>query len=88
MLTFFLYLALSLPSPGDGPSFVPAARPNPLNIGNCYQYKNCLGESIGNMWFDSPFFCKPNGGKSWRNNLGRCFNLPEGQTPLNPQDFL
>jgi hypothetical protein len=64
------------------------ARFNPYNIGNCYQYKNCLGESIGNMWFYNPDFCKPAGGKSWKNNLGRCFNLPDGPQPINPDDFV
>ena len=64
-----------------------AARPNPYNIGNCFQYKNCLGESIGNMWFNSPAFCKPAGGKSWKNSLGKCYNLHDGPQPVNPDDF-
>ncbi|MDR2349058.1 MAG: hypothetical protein LBF41_00330 [Deltaproteobacteria bacterium] len=67
--------------------FAPAARPNPYNIGNCYQYKNCLGESIGNMWFDNPVYCKPVGGKSWMNNRGKCFNFPDGNFPLSPEDY-
>jgi hypothetical protein len=66
----------------------PVARPNPYNIGNCFQYKNCLGESIGNMWFWDPSFCKPAGGKSWKNEEGKCFNFPDGQQPLNPRDFV
>jgi hypothetical protein len=64
-----------------------AARPNPYNIGNCYQYKNCLGESIGNMWISNPEFCKPLGGKSWMDRTGRCINFPDGPQPLDPQDF-
>ncbi|MDR2352392.1 MAG: hypothetical protein LBF22_04380 [Deltaproteobacteria bacterium] len=87
-----LLLTVLLGIAGDYPATQPnlqfAARPNPLNIGNCYQYKNCLGESIGNMWFHSPEFCKPNGGKSWKNREGRCFNLPDGPQPLNPRDFV
>ncbi|MDR2459702.1 MAG: hypothetical protein LBE38_02805 [Deltaproteobacteria bacterium] len=67
--------------------FLFAARPNPYNIGNCYQYKNCLGESIGNMWIADPKFCKPLGGKSWMNAQGRCLNFPDGPQPINPQDF-
>jgi hypothetical protein len=73
------------PSPGD---LVPAARPNPYNIGNCFQYKGCLGESIGNMWFWDPAFCKPVGGKSWKNAEGKCFDLPDGPQPVNPRDFV
>jgi hypothetical protein len=65
-----------------------AARPNPYNIGNCYHYKNCQGESIGNMWINVPDYCKPIGGKSWKNHEGRCFNFPDGQQPLDPSDFV
>jgi hypothetical protein len=94
-MQLLIAIALSLPalafpgeyalSPGD---LIPVARPNPYNIGNCFQYKNCLGESIGNMWFYNPDFCKPAGGKSWKNNLGRCFNLPDGPQPIEPRDFM
>ncbi|MDR1040947.1 MAG: hypothetical protein LBR80_12455 [Deltaproteobacteria bacterium] len=81
--------AVPLPPPcAGGPVVVPAARPNPYNLGNCYQWKNCLGESIGNMPIDSPEFCKPIGGKSWMNPQGRCFNFPDGPQPLNPRDFV
>ncbi|MDR1546181.1 MAG: hypothetical protein LBU12_05625 [Deltaproteobacteria bacterium] len=54
-----------------------AARENPRNIGNCYHFKNCLGETIGNTWIEDPKFCGPLGGQSWRNADGRCFNLRE-----------
>ncbi|MDR0356207.1 MAG: hypothetical protein LBJ64_10825 [Deltaproteobacteria bacterium] len=52
-----------------------AARPNPYNRGNCFQWKRCLGESIGNMWVDSPDFCGPLGGKSWKGRDGKCLDL-------------
>jgi hypothetical protein len=94
-LAALLMLALAaasaghLPPPCDGgPVLAPAARPNPYNLGNCFQYKNCLGESIGNMPIDRPEFCKPIGGKSWMNPQGRCFNFTDGPQPLNPRDFI
>ncbi|MDR2405282.1 MAG: hypothetical protein LBE27_02815 [Deltaproteobacteria bacterium] len=94
-MTISLVIALSLmgqifpPELPFGPGDLGyAARPNPYNIGNCFQYKNCLGESIGNMWFYNPDFCKPAGGKSWKNNIGKCYNLPDGPQPINPGDFV
>ncbi|MDR2200112.1 MAG: hypothetical protein LBR53_11820 [Deltaproteobacteria bacterium] len=88
-LLFSLNLFLFPPElPLDPEDLLRAARPNPYNIGNCYQYKNCLGESIGNMWFYNPDFCKPVGGKSWMNEQKKCFNLPDGPQPLKPQDFI
>ncbi|MDR1080137.1 MAG: hypothetical protein LBQ79_04065 [Deltaproteobacteria bacterium] len=94
-LAILLMLALAAPAaspvppPCDGgPEVVPAVRPDPRNRGNCYQYKKCLGDSIGNMPMDSPYFCKPVGGKSWKNPEGRCFDFPDGPQPLNPQDFV
>ncbi|MDR1314729.1 MAG: hypothetical protein LBQ12_13835 [Deltaproteobacteria bacterium] len=95
-LTILAMLALALaaasplpPSEDGGPAAaVPAARPDPRNRGNCYQYKKCLGESIGNMPVESPEYCKPIGGKSWMNGQGRCFDFPDGPQPLNPQDFV
>ncbi|MDR1037203.1 MAG: hypothetical protein LBT40_11755 [Deltaproteobacteria bacterium] len=97
MIRLAVLLALALASPtaspvpppcGGGPAVAPAARPDPRNRGNCYQYKKCLGESIGNMPIDSPEFCKPIGGKSWMNTQGRCFDFPDGPQPLNPLDFV
>ncbi|MDR2386684.1 MAG: hypothetical protein LBE80_03745, partial [Deltaproteobacteria bacterium] len=52
-----------------------AARPNPYNRGNCFQWKKCLGETIGNMWVDTPEFCGPLGGKSWKGRDGKCLDL-------------
>ncbi|MDR2613379.1 MAG: hypothetical protein LBG06_11400 [Deltaproteobacteria bacterium] len=97
MIRLALLLALALAAPparplppprAGGPGIAPAARPNPYNLGNCYQYKDCLGESIGNMPIADPEYCKPLGGKSWRNPEGRCFNFPDGPQPMNPRDFV
>ncbi|MDR1658550.1 MAG: hypothetical protein LBT47_13565 [Deltaproteobacteria bacterium] len=52
-----------------------AARPNPYNRGNCYQWKKCLGETIGNMWVPTPGYCGPLGGKSWKGEDGACIDL-------------
>jgi hypothetical protein len=94
-LAILLALALAAPaaSPipppcGGGRAIAPAARPDPRNLGNCYQYKNCLGESIGNMPISNPEFCKPLGGKSWMGPQGKCVNFPDGPQPLEPQDSI
>jgi hypothetical protein len=64
-----------------------AARPNPYNRGNCFQWKRCLGETIGNMWVDSPEFCGPLGGKSWKGQDGQCVDLLETPWSVDPQSL-
>jgi hypothetical protein len=64
-----------------------AARPNPFNRGNCFQWKKCLGETIGNMWVDSPEFCGPLGGKSWKSRDGRCIDLLEVPWSIDPKNM-
>jgi hypothetical protein len=64
--------------PYMGWSFLPAVRKDPRNRGNCYLWKNCQGDTVGNMWFyDAIRECRPMGGKSWRNEKGFCFNIPD-----------
>jgi hypothetical protein len=62
-----------------------AARPNPYNRGNCFQWKRCLGETIGNMWIEDPQYCAPLGGKSWKSEEGKCINLMEPPWLVTPQ---
>jgi hypothetical protein len=69
--------------PGDIP-VLPVARPNPYDRGTCYQWKGCLGESIGSMPVDRPEFCGPIGGKSWKDFDGKCHNLPQGPLKTEP----
>ncbi|MDR3205082.1 MAG: hypothetical protein LBV23_10145 [Deltaproteobacteria bacterium] len=66
-------------------SLLLAARPNPYNRGNCYQWKNCLGESLGNMLVETPEFCGPLGGKSWKSEEGECVNLLETPWGIAPE---
>ncbi|MDR2454984.1 MAG: hypothetical protein LBE49_00095 [Deltaproteobacteria bacterium] len=61
----------------------PAARPNPYNLGNCFQWRGCRGETIGNMPVPVPDYCGPLGGKSWRSLDGRCVDLPSQPWPAN-----
>jgi hypothetical protein len=71
---------------GEGePRLLRAARPNPKNRGDCYQWKRCLGESIGNMPIEAPEFCRPLGGKSWKSPEGRCVDLPAPPWSFEPQ---
>lgn len=73
---------------GDGLKFLilPAARPNPFNRGNCYQWKGCRGETIGNMPMEAPDYCGPLGGKSWRAEDGRCLDLPVQPWPYDSRE--
>ncbi len=48
------------------------------DLGNCYQYSLCRGDSIGNMWVHAPKFCATLGGKSWMNENQQCFELVPG----------
>jgi hypothetical protein len=64
-----------------------AARPDPRNIGNCFQWKKCLGETIGNMWVDSPEFCGPLGGKSWKAFDGSCLDLLDAPWEDDPRTY-
>jgi hypothetical protein len=64
---------------------IPAARPSPYNRGNCFQWKKCLGETIGNMWVDSPDYCGPLGGKSWKGQDGRCIDLMDAPWEDDPR---
>lgn len=72
--------------PGD-PLVLMAARPNPYNRGNCFQWKKCLGETIGNMWVDAPEFCGPLGGKSWKGLDGACVDLLETPWSVDPRSM-
>ena len=54
------------------------AQRKPYDIGNCYQWKGCRGDSIGNMWMYDPDRCKAMGGKSWMDETGQCHDLPDG----------
>jgi hypothetical protein len=75
------------PTAPDTPEIIIAARPNPYNRGNCFQWKNCLGETMGNMWIEAPNFCGPLGGKSWKGEDGRCINLMEPPWNVDPKDI-
>ncbi|MDR1576945.1 MAG: hypothetical protein LBT86_01770 [Deltaproteobacteria bacterium] len=70
------------------PPTLPIARPNPYDRGNCYQWKRCLGESIGSMPVERPEFCGPLGGKSWKDFDGRCLDLKEGPHSADPPEGL
>jgi hypothetical protein len=67
---------------------IPVARPNPYDRGNCYQWKRCLGESLGSMPVERPEFCGPLGGKSWKDFDGRCLDLEEGPRSTEPPEGL
>ncbi len=54
------------------------AQRKPYDLGNCYQWKGCRGDSIGNLWTYDPDRCKAIGGKSWMDESGRCYDLPDG----------
>ncbi|MDR1487380.1 MAG: hypothetical protein LBT62_05240 [Deltaproteobacteria bacterium] len=64
-----------------------AARPNPYNRGNCFQWKKCLGETIGNMWIETPEYCGPLGGKSWKGPDGRCIDLVNVPWSVSPESI-
>jgi hypothetical protein len=70
---------------GEGAEFRlwPAARANPYNLGNCFQWRGCRGETIGNMPVPVPDYCGPLGGKSWRSLDGRCVDLPSQPWPAD-----
>ncbi|MDR2366661.1 MAG: hypothetical protein LBF58_00905 [Deltaproteobacteria bacterium] len=72
--------------PLPAPDVLVAARPNPYNRGNCFQWKKCLGETIGNMWVDAPEFCGPLGGKSWKGRDGVCRDLMEAPWEIDPRN--
>ncbi|MDR1872577.1 MAG: hypothetical protein LBS60_11775 [Deltaproteobacteria bacterium] len=91
-ISFFLTLLVlngllggSIVTPGEG-QIIPCARPNPYDRGNCFQWKGCKGESIGSMPVDSPEFCGPLGGKSWKAFDGRCLDLKDGPRSSEPSD--
>lgn len=46
--------------------------------GNCYQWKLCRGDSIGNAWVGDPCFCSIQGGRSWMDTRGKCHDLIDG----------
>jgi hypothetical protein len=94
-LVFCLWAMAALQSPAGqyarpGPAItwqgraLLAARPNPQNRGNCFQWKRCRGETIGNMWIGDPGFCGPLGGKSWKAPDGRCLDLLEAPWSVDP----
>lgn len=68
---------------GGGLALGPSARfelvqLKPHERGNCFQWPNCRGDSIGAMWVDDPDICKALGGKSWMAPDRKCYNLPGG----------
>ncbi|UQZ88287.1 hypothetical protein C4J81_03315 [Deltaproteobacteria bacterium Smac51] len=54
------------------------AQKKPHDPGNCFHWKGCKGDSIGAMWTFDPDRCKAIGGKSWMDEAGECYNLPDG----------
>lgn len=54
------------------------AQMKPRERGNCFQWTNCRGDSIGAMWVSDPDICKSLGGKSWMAPDRKCYNLPGG----------
>ncbi len=60
----------------DHPLLVAQKRPH--DRGNCFQWKGCRGDSLGQMWVHAPEFCAILGGRSWMDQNGRCHNLPDG----------
>jgi hypothetical protein len=80
-LAWAVALALLMLAGQAGPAL--AARPHPLNRGDCYQWSGCRGESIGNMPTGHPDNCGPLGGKSWRAGDGRCLELPVQPWPAD-----
>ncbi len=65
-------------SGGLAASSVQVARLKPHELGNCFQWKGCRGDSIGMQWVHAPEFCGAMAGKSWMDPNGRCHDLPEG----------
>lgn len=60
----------------SGPEMM--AQVKPQERGNCFQWPNCRGDSIGAAWIDDPDACKIMGGKSWMAPDRKCYNLPGG----------
>jgi hypothetical protein len=84
----WLYFLAAQPGEISGPAapsppWVTAQR-KPHDIGNCFQWVGCRGDSIGRMWVDSANICKSLGGKSWLDQNGRCHDLPAGFSPQIP----
>ena len=57
---------------------VQLAQLKPHELGNCFQWKGCRGDSIGMQWVHAPEFCGAMAGKSWMDPTGKCHDLPEG----------
>lgn len=66
---------------------VPAqAQRKPHDIGNCFQWVGCRGDSIGRMWVHAPEFCGSMGGRSWMDESLQCHNL-EGSRAYATEPF-
>lgn len=62
----------------EPPGIYTMAQMKPRERGNCFQWPNCRGDSIGAMWVSDPDICKSLGGKSWMAPDRKCYNLPGG----------
>lgn len=60
------------------------AQLKPHELGNCFQWTGCRGDSIGMQWVHAPEFCGAMAGKSWMDQSGQCHDLPEGPWRTQP----
>ena len=81
MINIVLILLLAVMPPDisaeNEATIVPAQRKQ-YDQGNCYQWKKCRGDSIGNAWVHDPCFCSIQGGRSWMDRTGKCHDLLDG----------
>jgi len=56
-------------------TFIAQMQRKPYDRGNCFHLVGCRGDSIGNMWVDTPQRCRTLGGKSWMDGLGQCLSI-------------
>ena len=75
-----------LPPATDDGGPVLLAQKRPHDWGNCFRVPGCKGDSIGMMWMDFPDYCKSMGGRSWMDQYGKCYNLPDGPNNIQGPD--
>jgi len=82
-----LALAAALFQLAAGPEAL--AQRKPHDIGNCFQWAGCKGDSIGRMWVHAPEFCGSIGGRSWLDESLLCHDLTDSRSyatePFPPQ---
>ena len=78
MTNVIIFLLLILPAGTNGDEALLLAQRKQYDKGNCYQWKFCRGDSIGNAWVHDPCFCTIQGGRGWMDKTGKCHDLLDG----------